>query len=171
MPEIGLNDNAQRPEKPRRAMPHEHKEIARGSGPAAILLFLHIAVTGYLLAVVLFLLLGNITAFWNLVPLRAGLVFYLPAAFAAMVCLPTDKLTMIVGRVAMITGIFTALVYGAGLITQWIHGETGIKPGVETAGAIVFGVMGGVVLRKIFGVLLRERRNDYEKNAMDEKSF
>src|SRR5690606_17234857 len=99
------------------------------------------------------------------------LIFYLPAAFAAFVYLPTDKLTMIVGRVAMVMGILAVLVYGAGLFMQWKNEASAVKPGVETLCGIVFGGLGGGVLRMIFGGLLGVRRGEYKKNAVDEKSF
>lgn len=151
------------PEKPRRAMPHEHKELARGSGPAAILLFLHIAAAGYLFSAVLFLLISNTAAFWNLVPYSAGVIFYLPAAFAAMTYLPTDKLTKIVALVAAGLGIFSAVVYGAGLITQYLQAENEYRPGFATLLAVLFGVVGGIILRGLFSALLGERRRNFKK--------
>lgn len=152
--------------KERKPLPHEHKEIAAGSGPAAILLFLHIAVIGYLGYLVFFLATGNREVFWNLVPLRAGMIYYFPAAFATATYLPTDPLTRIVGLITRLAGTFAWVVFGVGLAVQAAGNDTyGPKPGLETVGAVVAGVVSGVLLRLIFVALIGKTRVFWEKNA------
>jgi len=156
------NRQAQKAEK--RPLPHEHKEIARGSGPAAILLFLHIAAIGYLIYIAFFLLTGTTTVFWNLVPFKAALIFYFPAAFAVFTALPTDNLTRIVSRVAQIAGLACAILYGAGLMIQWLTaGEGMLKPGLITLCALAAGLCGGLLSRIVFALGIGEDRLNYKK--------
>lgn len=153
-------------EKARRPLPHEHKEIARGSGPAAILLFLHIAVIGYLGYVIYFLLTGNDSAFWNLLPFRAAWIFYFPAAFALVTALPTDPLTKTVARAAQTVGVAALLVYGGGLMYQVLEGENhGGAPNVITGCAIAAGVAGGLLMRVVFGFGIGKDRRFSQKSG------
>jgi hypothetical protein len=134
-----------------RPSPADHKEIARGSGPAAILLFLHIAVTGYLGSVIYLLLKDNVAVFWTLVPFSAGLFYYFPAAFALFTSMPTNPLTRTVARVAQVAGVLALLTFGAGLVAQALHNNNNaINPGLQTACAIAAGIAGALLLRVLF---------------------
>jgi len=156
------------PQAEKRPLPHEHKEIARGSGPAAILLFLHIAAIGYLIYIAIFLLTGTTTVFWNLVPFKAGLIFYFPAAFAVFTSLPTDNLTRIVSRIAQIAGFACAVLYGAGLMIQWLTaGEALLKPGLITLCALAAGLCGGLLSRMIFSFGIGEDRLMIKKMRLE----
>jgi hypothetical protein len=144
-------------EKGRKPLPHEHKEIARGSGPAAILLFLHIAVIGYLGYVIYFLLTGNESAFWNLLPFRSAWIFYFPAVFALVTAIPSDPLTRSVARVAQVVGFSALLVYGGGLMYQWLdNGIKGGSPSVITACAVAAGTAAALLTRLVFAFGIRK---------------
>ena len=151
-------------EAPRKALPHEHIEIAKGSGAAAILLFLHIAVIGYLACIVGFLLISGRPAFWNLVPFSAAIVFYFPAVFPLATYLPTDSLTKVVGRVAFAAGFVALLTYGAALIWQILASQDN-KPGLDTGVSIIFGVALAMLLRVFFALMLVERRENFKKST------
>jgi len=100
----------------------EQPELVRGSGMAAVLLFLHIALLGYL-AYAVYVLLKH--AHWNVgtsattrhfVVFSAAftLQFYIPAWFAGLSYFPSDPLTRTVGRVALAAGA-TALLGGTAI--------------------------------------------------------
>lgn len=144
-------------ESGRKPLPHEHKEIARGSGAAAILMFLHIALSGYLGSVVYYLLRYNSEMFWHLAPFRSALLFYWPAAFALLTYLPTNALTRTVARVAMMMGVLAVLTYVAGLVWLAARGEsTGYAPDWVTAFAVVCGAGAGWATRALFARSLRK---------------
>lgn len=152
-------------EKRERPKPGDFKEIARGSGPAAILLFLHIAVSGYLSFVAWFLLRNNTEAFWNLLPFSSALYFYFPAAFAVLTPMPTDKLTKIVGTAARIIGTVAVLVYGGGLIQQGLRAESvSASEWAVTGCAIAAGVAGGLLCRVVFAMGIRGGAGYFAKN-------
>ncbi len=152
-------------DKARKPLPHEHKEIAKGSGPAAILLFLHIAVIGYLGYVIYFLLTGNESVFWNLLPFRAAWIFYFPAVFALVTVIPTDTLTKTVGRAAQTVGLAALLVYGGALMYQTLGDESrGGAPSIITACAVAAGVAGGLLARIVFSFGLGKGRGFSSKN-------
>lgn len=131
--------------------PADYKEIARGSGPAAILLFLHIAVIGYLGSVTYYLLKGNVAVFWTLAPFSAALYYYFPAAFALFTAMPTDGLTKTVARIAQVAGILALLVFGAGLTSEVLEGRHPvIQPGIQTACAVAAGLAGALLARVLF---------------------
>lgn len=152
-------------DKPRRPLPHEFTEVAKGSGAAAILLFLQIAATGYLSYIIYFLLTGNTEVFWNLLPMKAAALFYFPASFAVLTALPTDKLTRIVCRVAMAAGIIATIIYGAGMIVQYLTSkDSALQPNLETLLAVATGLAAGLFFRGIFHVALSTRRAEFQKN-------
>ncbi len=134
-----------------RPQPGEHIEISRGSGPAAILMFLHIAVTGYLGSIIYYLIKGNIHVYWTLVPFSASLYYYFPAAFALVTSIPTNSLTRTVSRVAQAAGVLALLAYGGGLMVAGFFAKTeGFIPGIITACAVVAGVVGALLVRVLF---------------------
>lgn len=134
-----------------RPLPGEYKEIARGSGPAAILLFLHIAVVGYLGFTMTMLLKYNQEIFWNLTPFSAWLYYYFPAAFAVMTYIPSDGLTRGVARVAMGVGVVSWIVYGFGW-AMILSGKADVVggAGVQSVAALAAGCAGGLLLRLAF---------------------
>lgn len=152
--------------KNERPKPGDFKEIAQGSGPAAILLFLHIAASGYLGYVTWFLLRYNAEVFWNLLPFSAAFYFYFPAAFGILTPMPTDKLTKIVGTVARTLGIIAVLIYGGGLIQQALNGVlAGMMQYIVTACAVAAGLAGGLLSRVLFGMGIRGNSDYLNKNA------
>lgn len=154
-----------------RPNPAEHRDIARGSGPAAILLFLQIAVVGYLGSVIYYLLKGNVAVFWTLVPFDAAILYYFPAAFALLTAIPTDSLTRTVARIAQVTGLLALLVYGGGLVSQALsRPDTGYVPGFITACAIVAGITGALLVRVLFRLGIGGPGEKLEKTEL-EKSF
>lgn len=152
-------------EKDERPKPGDFKEIARGSGPAAILLFLHIAASGYLGFVAWFLLKNNSEVFWNLLPFSAALYFYFPTAFAILTPMATDKLTRIVGTVARIMGVVTAFVYAGGLVQQGMSGdEMPMAQWAVTASAVAAGLVGALLCRVVFAMGIRGGDGFFRKN-------
>ncbi|MGI8908623.1 MAG: hypothetical protein ACR2IE_19285 [Candidatus Sumerlaeaceae bacterium] len=91
----------------------DHYQMAGGSGVAAVLLFLHIALIGYL----------GFAGYYVLRSWRTNLVaapamswqFYFPAALAALSYFPTDGLTRTLAVIARTVGI-VALVLPLGVV-------------------------------------------------------
>jgi hypothetical protein len=98
----------------------------RGAGAAAVLMFLHVVLVGYLLCILWFLiamLLGRDMApsmqwIWQVL---------LPAWVAVLTYIPTDKLTRGVGKTAIAAGV-------AVLLTSTIAWFTSIASGPGTPG-------------------------------------
>ncbi len=148
-----------------RPKPGEYKEIARGSGPAAILMFLHIAVIGYLAYIAWYLLKYNTDAFWNLFIFSAGLYFYFPAAFAVLTPMPTDPLTKIVGTVARVFGIVAAVICGYGLIHQVGSGSAVVgTKWIVVLSSIAAAVAGALLCRVLFAIGIRGGAGYFAKN-------
>jgi hypothetical protein len=120
--------------------------MARGSGTAAILLFLHIALTGYLGFSMLYVLSS-----WDSGLISAPAMswqYFFPAALAVLSYFPTDPLTRTVARVAAAAGAIALLLpfgiicvrevlrpAGASPLLQQtvLNGITGILPGLLAA--------------------------------------
>jgi hypothetical protein len=151
-------------------IPPEHKEIAKGSGGAAVLMFMHIAVVGYLAFILVYLvrhfdwqLLGSFVA------LKAALIYWLPAGFAVMTFWPTDPLTRTVGRVAYWLG-WVMLGFYAAALCGIVLNPRGAEGGGAVISAIAAAVVGlglGYVMRRVFGALTKAARENYKKNARE----
>ncbi len=149
-------------------IPPEHREIARGSGAAAILMFLHIGASGYLGFMAYYLMRHGMEVAWTFVRPQAVFLYWLPVFFALLTMLPTDKLTYTVGLVARGIGGFVLLLCGVfaavgvmqvreGLVGRWFQG-----------GLMCFGGMAGaLMLRAVFMGLMADARGNYKKNASE----
>lgn len=153
-----------------RAIPEEHKEIARGSGAAAILLFLQIAACGYLGFTVYYLFKHGPGVFWSLTPFSAAWFYYFPAAFAVLTYMPTDALTRTVARTAVSAGILAGLAYGWALITLVMmphHGNQG--PGLNTALAVVTALAAALLIRFVMqGLIGRKEEKDKKRSPQND---
>lgn len=149
-------------------IPPEHKEIARGSGAAAILMFLQIGVSGYLGFMAYYLLRHGMEVGWTFVRPQALFLYWLPVFFALFTMLPTDKLTYAVGSVARLTGGFVLILCGVFGAFGVMQGDEGLMGRWFQASLMCFGGMAGaLMLRVIFGGLMGDARENYKKNASE----
>lgn len=149
-------------------IPPEHHEIARGSGAAAILMFLHIAVVGYLAFLIYTCARQHNDAGAALLQWQSALLFYLPAYFAGSTYLPTDKLSATVGIIARWTGVIAAAIFVFTGIRYAldIPQSTG-KSLLIIIGTTFIGLVLALLLRFVFAALTAPARENYKKNAAE----
>jgi len=149
-------------------IPPEHEEIARGAGAAAILMFLQIAVIGYLGFLCYYLLWHGPQVFWSLTAFPAWYHYYLPAGFALFSRLPSDPLTDKVSLASLVMGCVATAVYGICLEPHVFGaGVVGAAPVWHTAAAGLLGYGAAAVIRLVFEQLLGSARANYKKNDME----
>lgn len=147
-------------------IPPEHREIARGSGAAAILMFLHIGASGYLGFMAYYLMRHGMEVAWTFVRPQAVFLYWLPVFFVVLTMLPTDKLTYTVGLVARLIGGFVLLLCGVFAAVGVMQEAEGLMGRWLRASLMCFGGMGGaLVLRAIFMGLMVDARENYKKSG------
>jgi len=120
---------------------------AEGSGAAALLLFSHIAVVGYVAYCWWFLFSDRST--WAALSLRPSVwQFYMVPWFGILTFLPTDKLTSVVGRCAQ-------LIAGLSLAGFLVFGLLGVRDATVEGIAGPSGVILATFMAALPGVLLR----------------
>lgn len=129
--------------KKHQPIPPEHQHIARGSGAAAILMFLQIAIMGYLAFLVWHFLSHWTTSGPVLLRPAAALLYYMPAYFLVATVLPTDNLTRTVARIGRQVGFAAAAVFIAVAIGAARNHDGGL---LKNLGVIALVVLGGAVL-------------------------
>lgn len=147
-------------------IPPEHQHIARGSGAAAILMFLQIAIIGYLGFLVWHFFTHWTTSGQVLLRPPAAILYYLPAYFLVATVLPTDNLTRTVARIGRQVGFAAAAVFLAAAIGAARHSTGGFSNNI---GIIALTVFAGAALGALASLPFRhftapERRN-FKKNT------
>lgn len=119
----------------------ENPEVVAGAGTAAVLLFLHIALSGYLSYAMIHLLRGSGGGVdWQS---RLSWQYFFPACLALLTYFPSDGLTRVVARVAVTAGA------GALAIALWVCVRGG-GPFLQMLMALFSGAGPAVFLAEVF---------------------
>lgn len=145
-------------------IPPEHREIARGAGAAALLMFLHIAVTGYLGFLIYYLVKHGQQAIWNFAQMQAAVYYWIPAFFAVFTMLPTDKLSHTVALVARVIGFIALGSLNVAVMKALSGADAGGGAWMMVLAAEVFGIGVAVIIRYTFAGLMGAARGNYKKS-------
>lgn len=141
----------------------QNLEVPPGVGAAALLLFLHIAIVGYVAFIIGFYLIRG--SFWSLFHPTASWEIFFPIFLGIFTYLPTDKLTKTVAKTALVVCSIAAVLVCGGLIAKLLSAP---PEGISKLNGLS-NLLSGLIVAVLFRLSLKNFLNDRATNTTKPK--